>query len=224
MTCALDAIKAVLPTCCLACALAAAPALAQPHGERPEQPAPQADDASARQQAASLTAQAHSHYRQRRYLQAASLYRRAYQTVPAPELLFNRAQCQRQLGQIAHAIELYQAYLNARPEAPQRSQIEHWIATQRSQLDLQRPVLAATPVDPAAVGATSVSGGTGSSRAAPEKALTDSEPASDEAIYERWWFWAGVGVVTASVLTLVALGHDDSADFTPGTLGTVQWE
>jgi len=231
MNLAIDASRRVSFVCGLALALAAAtPEVVRAQVGLGAESVRQTDP-SAWQRAASLTSEAHAHYRQGRYERAASLYQRAYRVVPAPELLFDLAQCQRQLDQTEDAIELFQRYLRARPEAPERSRIEHWVATEQEYLALQvqsSPVAAAGPRRAVAAregAAPTAPEALGSAHRTDATGVTESDVASDDPIYARWWFWVvGVGVVAAATaVTLVAMDQGNAADPMPGTLGTVRW-
>jgi tetratricopeptide (TPR) repeat protein len=51
-------------------------------------------------------------------------FTKAYKLLKDPTLLFNRAECQRQLGRVAEAIKDYEQFLADMPEAPNRTSDE----------------------------------------------------------------------------------------------------
>lgn len=55
---------------------------------------------------------------------ALELFKQAYDQKPDPVLLFNIAQCQRQLGQYEAASKSYRAFLNESPKAPNREDVK----------------------------------------------------------------------------------------------------
>src|SRR5262245_7033283 len=75
--------------------------------------------------------QAKVHYRQGqtlydlgRFQEASDEFEKAYEAYPDSALLFNLAQCQRQLGHTDRALFFYRGFLRNRPDAPNRSAVE----------------------------------------------------------------------------------------------------
>jgi tetratricopeptide (TPR) repeat protein len=199
--------------------------------EASEQPS-----AGERARAAELTARAASAYRAQRYDAAAKLYERAFAIVPAVELQFNLGQCYRQLNQVSEARAAFARYLRARPQAPEREQIERWLAdtsgdkvvptpVSRAPTSEQGPIAvpAAAPVADRsqadqqrdrALGAASVE------QVARDTPRDDRSPS----VYERWWFWTAIGVVAVGGATAAILLDREHGDQpAAGTLGTVRW-
>ncbi|HEV8324822.1 MAG TPA: tetratricopeptide repeat protein [Myxococcota bacterium] len=58
------------------------------------------------------------------YENATVIYRLAYDLLPDPVFLFNIAQCQRLIGKRELAIDYYREFLKARPDAPNRADVE----------------------------------------------------------------------------------------------------
>jgi tetratricopeptide (TPR) repeat protein len=69
-------------------------------------------------------------------------FTRAYQTLKDPTLLFNRAECQRKLGNAEEALKDYQQFLTDMPTAPNRASVEEHIATLRATVQSQPPASA----------------------------------------------------------------------------------
>jgi len=60
-------------------------------------------------------------------------FNRAYETLKDPILLFNRAECQRKLGNAQEALKDYEQFLSDMPTAPNRASVEAHIATLRAE-------------------------------------------------------------------------------------------
>ena len=101
----------------VAAMLSAAPAIAQPAASA-------ADRKKAKAYVdAGLVAQA-----DRDYEGAIALYRKAYELVPHPTLLFNLAQAHRLAGRQREALELYRRYVAVAPETSLAREAQQWIA------------------------------------------------------------------------------------------------
>jgi tetratricopeptide (TPR) repeat protein len=193
--------------------------------------------AGERARAAELTARASSAYRAQRYDAAAKLYERAFAIIPAVELQFNLGQCYRQLNEVPEARAAFARYLRARPRAPEREQIERWLAdTGGSNVDptpvsrAPEPHGAATAVPAVPVAAADRSqadqerdralGAASVVRVARDTPRDDGS----KSVYERWWFWTAIGVVAVGGATAAILIDRDHGDQpAAGTLGTVRW-
>jgi tetratricopeptide (TPR) repeat protein len=73
-------------------------------------------------------------YNVREFDQALKKYKEAYLLSAAPELLFNIGQCYRNIGQYQEAIGSYRSFLRARPESPNRAQVEQLITDLEAKL------------------------------------------------------------------------------------------
>ena len=138
---------------------------------------------------------------------ALAAYADAYEAKPLPGFLFNMAQCHRQLGHDERAAFFYRRYLDLAPDEPTSALARELLAEveQRSAARQQRKVAAApAPFVPV--------------KAAPRPAARAVE--EKPGIHRRWWFWTGVGVVTAAAVggTVYALRPEP---LSPTTLGTV---
>jgi tetratricopeptide (TPR) repeat protein len=72
-------------------------------------------------------------YGRKDYTEANVEWRRAYKLWPEPALLFNRGQALRLGNDPAGALEQYQAYLAALPQAPNRAEVLKFIAQLKKQ-------------------------------------------------------------------------------------------
>jgi tetratricopeptide (TPR) repeat protein len=135
-----------------------------------------------------------------RYREALEEFKEAYLIKPDPSFLYNIAQCHRLLGERADAIMFYRRYLEAAPQSRNRPEVEKRIADLE---EANRPAASITP-PPAAVAPPPPPPAAPS---APEAAVTGQAAAPEERpVYQRWWFWTGVGAaVAAGVVTAVLL-------------------
>ena len=63
------------------------------------------------------------------FAKALESFKKAYLHFEEPALLFNMAQCYRQLGQRQEAVRFYRTYLRKIPNAPNRVEVEKMIAS-----------------------------------------------------------------------------------------------
>lgn len=87
-----------------------------------------------RQRALELYEQSAERYDAGDYEVAVALLEEAYDLAPEPILLYNLARAEENLGHLARAIERYEAFLEARPETPNRAAIEARVRNYRDQL------------------------------------------------------------------------------------------
>ena len=77
------------------------------------------------------------HYSLGEFDDAAKEFRQAYRLKQDPGLLFNIAQCERQLHEYEQAWFHYRQYLNARPDASNKADVESLIAQMRHNMDVE---------------------------------------------------------------------------------------
>jgi tetratricopeptide (TPR) repeat protein len=99
--------------------------------------AAQGDEAKA--EARALHDRGLEHYAAGRYTEAIDSYRRAYERVPAPGILFNLAQAHRLAGHCDRALELYEQYVRERPQAANAPVAREHAAAMRRCLEKRRP-------------------------------------------------------------------------------------
>lgn len=145
------------------------------------------------------------------YAKALDAYSKAYGLKQAPRLLFNIAQCHRQLGHHDLAITFFQRYLDSGPASDQADATKELIADERTKRDAQLQKEAAeketarqlelekarAEAANAEAAATEKKLETIKQREELQRKLTESAPPKVEtpAVYERWWFWGAIGVV-----------------------------
>ena len=82
--------------------------------------------------------QAAAYYENGVWGDAITEYEAAYALVPHPQLLYNIAQCYRQKGDKAKAVEEYRRFLAAQPEGPGSPDALHFIAQLTGELETER--------------------------------------------------------------------------------------
>jgi tetratricopeptide (TPR) repeat protein len=191
--------------------------------------------------AAQITDEAQAHYDAGRFAEATEAYRRAYAVVPAPELLFNLGQCQRQLGRPQRSVRYFEAYLRLRPDAPHRPLVEQLI--EEGKLITPPPQTAQEDTQPPAISATSPQAAPPPVRdvkvmplppphplpaSEPTRLLADSRFTEQDspAVYERWWFWTAIAVVAtgAAITTYAVVEANQDSPESGTTLGTIAWD
>jgi tetratricopeptide (TPR) repeat protein len=219
----------------LACALLAArPAAAQ---------AP-ANEAARRAAAKKLAQKATRKYNVGQFREALDGYTRAYDTFPAPGLLFNIGQCHRGLRQHEHAVRAYEAYLREQPDAPNRTLVEELIGEEENLLRIERQAEAARAAEVERQRLEEAD----YQRAAREQEererrererrerreqtaadptpplVVEPPPARDEperSVFKAWWFWTAVGAVAlAAGGGALYLNAQRDSSLPEGTLGT----
>src|SRR5262245_5497244 len=96
-------------------------------------------------EARALFGRGNAEFAAKRYAQAIELFERAYVEHPAPAFLFNIAQAHRHLGHCAEALEFYRRYLEQKPKASVRREVERHIAKLREQCAEPPPDAERTP-------------------------------------------------------------------------------
>jgi tetratricopeptide (TPR) repeat protein len=133
------------------------------------------------------------------YSKALELFKKAYLNFEEPAILFNLAQCQRQLGDKPEAVKLYRSFLRKVPDSPARPEVERIIARLESEIAQEQaskktpPQGTLAPVERPAPPPS----------VAPQTAVRETPKSVDHTpVYRKWWLWtavAAVVVVGASV-------------------------
>jgi tetratricopeptide (TPR) repeat protein len=127
-------------------------------------------------------------------------YEAAYEAKALPGLLFNIAQCHRNLANPERAIFFYQRYLALDPATPNRALVDQLIGEEQKKIDERTPVPAAVPrLAPAAPPAP-----------APATLQVSRSERDAEAppLYKRWWAWAGAAAVVAGVAAALLITRE----------------
>ncbi|MFI5040084.1 MAG: tol-pal system YbgF family protein, partial [Solirubrobacterales bacterium] len=140
------------------------------------------------------------HYDFGEYRQALKDFKDAYSHYEDPVFLFNIAQCHRQLGETADAIQVYRAYLRNAPNAPNRAEVEALIARLQQQQTAPPQKMMSSSVGKSAEKSPV-------STSAPAAVIAAHPPAPARTpTYKKWWVWTTVGVVLAAAGVGVGLG------------------
>lgn len=123
-----------------------------------------------------------------RFADALVEYQAAFDARPIPDFLFNIGQCHRNLGNYRAAIFSFRRYLNLRPDADNRAQVEKLIA----ELEAEERKADGRKIEP-----------------------PPPRTAAGKPVYKRWWFWTGVAAVAAAGTAAVVIGSSGSG--VPGT-------
>ena len=166
------AIRPVLTSCVLCCALgSAAPAAAEPHDKKPlvktsaseAKPDLGEPEAVAKERARMLFDKGVSAYREGRFYDAVDIFLETNRLYPDPKLSFNVAKAFEGLGNQAGALRYYREYLRRLPDAPDAKDVSthiHQLEQALSQKGLQQLTVISTPdgatlkLDGQAVGVT----------------------------------------------------------------------
>jgi tetratricopeptide (TPR) repeat protein len=164
------------------------------------------------EEARSLFEAARTAYAAGRYEAALERFREAYELSGRPALLFNMATAADRLRRDEEALDLYERFLAAQPESPQRPEVEARIRILReatreggSRTDAEANASTRAPTDSSPTAPARDGGGGGS-------------------IAEQWWFWTLIGLVVAGGITAAVLATTLSGGIEapiPGTDGTV---
>jgi tetratricopeptide (TPR) repeat protein len=151
------------------------------------------DPWSADQQARERFERGREAFEDGRFEDALHDFQRSYQLSGRAELLFNIGSASDRLRLNQEALDAFEGYLEARPEAPNRREVERRIVVLREAI----------------------------ARDAELQAELESGR-DDSSVLGAWWFWTGVGaVVVGGVILAFVLLRDDSQELMTGTDGSV---
>jgi tetratricopeptide (TPR) repeat protein len=197
-------------------------------------PALSAESHDPKAEARAEVAKATRNYKLGRFEEALAAYTRAYELFDTPALLFNIAQCHKNLRNHERAIFFFQGYLREETDPKRRALAEDLLAKSRAELQRQRnePLPTAPLPVPAAPVAEEAP------KAPPPKLdLPTAEPgaavpalvAREEVVEpapttHRWWLWTAIGVgalaIAGGTIAYYASGQTIAVPPT-GTVGTL---
>ena len=163
-----------------------------------------ADDAAAK----TFSDRGANAYSQKQFTQALVMFQRAYRENPQPALLFNIAECERQLGSFEMAAKSYRDYLAQAPDAPNHEEAEKLAA----QMDDAATAAQTKPVAPVVT--------------APTLTATPDVP-EPTPIYKKWWAWTAVGGVVVLGLAVgigVGVARYNATPTASTALGTTRFQ
>jgi tetratricopeptide (TPR) repeat protein len=149
-------------------------------------------------------ARGHRLYRLGRYEEAVDAFRRAYEVKADARLLYDIAECYREMGAVDQALFYYDRYLAGWPDAFDRKEVEEKVAELESKRSgapsprttvarRRHPVMIVEP--------------------APAKPRPPTRP------WQRWWFWTIIGAGVAGGITAAALSSGSGPNVPMTELG-----
>ena len=186
-----------------------------------------------------LYLQGQKYYDLGEFERAIELFKRSYEVEARPQLLFNIAQAYRFAGNPERAHFFYNAFLRNLPKAPNRAEVEKFIAMMAEamkKLPAVSPLPSPSPsVSPSPEPSASPSPVTSPAPSASPVAIpppdrvaagtdpspTPSTPAApadrSRPIYKKWWFWAGIGALAAGTVAVVVVTSSGGGVDNPST-------
>jgi hypothetical protein len=126
-------------------------------------------------------------------------YEKAYDEAELPEILFNIAQCHRNLKHYDLAIFTFRKYLREKPDADNRDAVEKLIDELEEAKRREEAKNPPQRLPPVPRPGESTTGPTHPPGTGPVGPGGPGRPAPSPPIYERWWFWTGIAVVAGGV-------------------------
>jgi len=206
-----------------ACLLAAPLAVARP------------DDATTR--AKTYFTAGEAHFSLGEFALALEEYRKAYLLRALPPLLFNMAQCHRQLGQLDRAAFLLRRFLASSPARAQRAhgeavlrEVEAALRSRAQAVSTHRGAASAPTSRPAEQTSHTAPLRAAATAAAPRATAADlvvptspAAPRSRVPLYKRWWVWTLVGGALIATATAVGVAASRGDDLPSGTLRPIDY-
>jgi tetratricopeptide (TPR) repeat protein len=162
-----------------------------------------------------------THYAIGEFEDAIKEFRLAYKLRQDPGLLFNMAQCARQLHDYEQAYFHYRQYLNQRPDAANKTEVQSLIEQMRRRMDEEQEQKTRVARDPAAAGNFEstlpgpVDAQSGASAKAPAAAIAGKAPAGAEAshrVHIAGYVALGLGVAAEGAAFVFHSSAQSAAD------------
>jgi hypothetical protein len=167
-----------------------------------EAPAPPSGPQEAEMQA--HRAVGHRLYRLGRYEEAVAAFRRAYEVKADARLLFDIAECYREMGAVDQALFYYDRYLAGWPDAFDRAEVDEKVAALEAMRGgaPARTAVAARRRHPLMI-----------------VEAPPSKPRQTPRVWQRWWFWTAVGVVVLGGVGVAVASSGSGTSLPPTDLG-----
>lgn len=149
-----------------------------------------------RSQARDVFRRAQQHYKLAEYSDALDAFKEAYRLIEDPSLLFNIAQCYRQLNKKEEALRFYRTYLHDAGKAGSDHGTEQIIASLEQAIHEEQAARNAQPQ--ATLDSPPPVVPTPAPIATPAPAvlvMPAARPAEKPPVYRRWWLWTTVAAV-----------------------------
>jgi len=144
----------------------------------------------------------HRLFRLSRYEEAVAAFRRAYEVKADARLLYDIAECYRELGAVDQALFYYDRYLAGWPDAFDRADVEEKVI----ELEARRGNVTPRPV--------------ASARRRHPLMIVEpapSKPRQTTRVWQRWWFWTAVGVAVLGGVGAAVLSSGSNGSSIPAT-------
>jgi tetratricopeptide (TPR) repeat protein len=174
-----------------------------PAAAAPEPPPPPATPQEAEMQA--NRAIGHRLYRLGRYEEAVAAFRRAYEVKADARLLYDIAECYRELGAVDQALFYYDRYLAGWPDAFDRAEVEEKVIELEAKRSGNPTPLASTAArrrHPVMIVET-----------------PPSKPRPPAHIWQKWWFWTAIGVGVLGGIGAIVATSGSGTSVPPTELG-----
>jgi iron complex outermembrane receptor protein len=184
-----------------------------------------ASPSDATQQAKAHFAAGRQHVARHEYDEAIREFETGYQLKPLPLFLYNIGQVARVAGNNAKALDAFERYLQAEPKAPDRAEVERWIASLREAVNKEKAAAPSSALPPPTVPPPSatLTPSAPDATAAPAAAVLAPAPAATDAPRPRsrktlWIVLGTVGgaLVIGGVATAIALSVHPGNDLPSG--------
>jgi tetratricopeptide (TPR) repeat protein len=160
------------------------------------------------------------------YPSALAHFKAAYLAFEDPAILFNIAQCERLLNHKQEALRQYRVYLQKKPDAPNRADIENIIQTLQEAINKDQRAATMPPVGVEEANKPPEQGAPPPEATkpptTPPAAVVETSPPPPERphtpIYKKWWLWAAAGAAVAVVIGVgvgVGVASNSHPDFKP---------
>jgi tetratricopeptide (TPR) repeat protein len=162
-------------------------------------------------------AEAQKSYQLGRFQEAIPRYERVFELTNHPSLLFNLAQCHRQLSNFERAAFFYDRYLaTAKPPIPNEQLARELLAEMTKKRDATRKLAEQQAADKAAADERA-------RQEADGRRLSQTGPEA-KPVVQQWWFWVAIGGAAVAAGTITAVAVATSRPPPPTTsLGTIQF-
>ncbi len=146
------------------------------------------------------------------YEKALTAFSAAYGLQPVPGLLFDIAQCHRQLGDYERAAVFYQQYLELSPSTANAAAVRALLTDIRaSEKQRKRGLADEEQVRRAMLKTPSQVAGLDAALGAREPSPELARAAAKDSIFQKWWFWTGAGAIALGTTAFILANHAANA-------------
>lgn len=147
---------------------------------------------------------------------ATARYQEAWRLKPVPGLLFNIGQSFRRAGNPTEALVAFRRYLETRPSEDQVASTEALIRNiEQTQAQVREVRTRELKLEETKVALARAEAKNASQRLELELASRRATVPPEPVLTQRWWFWAGLGVLVAGAATATVVVATAPRPFTP---------